>query len=245
MLMWLLKKLYWKRARLAGADSERMSRLFDDRIPVDRGLPFIDREWNAFRALREETMGPQPRSISFLPRIADIRKVKPAYDLLIHPGANAENRRWPAGHYGEVVRSLPSEYRIAVVGLPGDIGAMKAALPADRGIAFLTGSLEDSLVAIARSRVLLTMDSGNVHFANVLGVPAVALFGKSDPINVVSLNGCVSAIYQNKFPCQPCGKTYCTQPEVYCMNSISPETVSAELQRCWSRDYLHEITLQK
>jgi heptosyltransferase-2 len=233
MLLWFIQKLYWKRALLAGADSERMSYLFDHRIEVDRGLPFTQREWYAFESLSDGRVSKKPPKISFIPQISGFRAIPPLYDLLIHPGANAENRRWPDDHYSRVVRSLPSHYKIAVIGLPDDIAAMKRALPADRDIQFLTGSLQDSLIAIARCRVLLTMDSGNVHFARVLGVRAVALFGKSDPANVIPLNGSVVAIYEQKFPCQPCGKTYCSQPEVYCMNSLSPERVSQELQRCW------------
>lgn len=231
-LLRLVKALYWKQAKLAGADSERMSFLFDRRIAVDRKLPFVEREWEAFRAIRGSALGIHPMPISFLPEITKFRHTAPVYDLLIHPGANAKNRSWPFQHYAKVVEDLPERYRIGVVGLPQDIRAMKAVLPVDRDIDFLTGTLKDSLVALARSRVLLTMDSGNVHFARVLGVPAVALFGKSDPVNVIALNQGITAVYERKFPCQPCEQAHCIQPEVYCMNSLSPELVlRAVMQR--------------
>ena len=225
MLLRLVKALYWKRAKLAGANSERMSFLFDQRIAVDRKLPFVEREWEAFRAIRGGVLGIGPTPISFLPEITRFRHTAPAYDLLIHPGANAKNRSWPFQHYSKVVQNLPRRYRIGVVGLPQDIRAMKAVLPMDRDVDFLTGTLKESLVTIARSRMLLTMDSGNVHFARVLGVPAVALFGKSDPVNVIALNQGITAVYKRQFPCQPCEQAHCSQPEVYCMNSLSPELV--------------------
>jgi len=232
--LWLFRKTCWRGARLAGAVSERMSFLFDDRVPVDRDLPFIEREWRAFYE-REGNVGRQSPNISFTERVSRFRDLPPVYDLLIHPGANAKNRSWPARNYSDVVRNLPPEFRIAVVGLPSDIEMMKASLPSDRDIEFLTGSLMDCLISIARSKVLLTMDSGNVHFARVLQVPAVALFGKSDPANVIPLDDCVAAIYEKRFPCQPCGKTYCTQPEVYCMNALSPDLVAEAVMRLWHR----------
>ena len=106
---------------------------------------------------------------------------------------------------------------------------VRSLLPADRGIQFLTGSLEQAITVIASARVLFAMDSGNVHFANFLDVPAVGLFGKSDPKSIVGCWGSVLPIYERKFACQPCGRATCNQPEVYCMNSIAPETVARAL----------------
>src|SRR5215831_901114 len=39
LLLWFVKALYWPRAVLAGAQDERLSALFDLRIPLDRSLP--------------------------------------------------------------------------------------------------------------------------------------------------------------------------------------------------------------
>jgi heptosyltransferase II len=237
LLLKIVQKSFWKRATIAGADSERLSFLFDKQAPVDRSLPFEQREWSGFQTVRGGNARKRPQPIEFTPDITNLRREEPLFDLLIHPGANAKNRSWPWGHYAEVVQSLPLQYKIAAVGLPEDIAAMKKALPADRNISFLTGSLRDSIVAIARCRVLLTMDSGNVHFARSLRVPAVALFGKSDPVNVIPMDGCVSAIYQKLVPCQPCGQTFCSQPEVYCMNLLSPKLISTTIMQRWNESF--------
>ena len=124
---------------------------------------------------------------------------------------------------------IPPNYRIAVVGLPSDIEKMRQAIPQNRRIQFLTGTLEDAICAIAQSRVILTMDSGNMHFANALNVPGIALFGKADPASIIPEKGSVLPIYERKFPCQPCESAHCSQPEVYCMNSLLPETVAKAL----------------
>jgi heptosyltransferase-2 len=113
-----------------------------------------------------------------------------------------------------------------VLGLPAEIKGMRRVLPQDRGIEFLSGTLEQALIAIARARVVLALDSGAAHFAQFLNVPGVAIFGKSDPETIIGTKGSVVPIYEKKFACQPCGKVECNQPEVYCMNTITPETVA-------------------
>jgi heptosyltransferase-2 len=126
---------------------------------------------------------------------------------------------------------IPSDYRIAVVGLPGDIARMRQVLPQNRQIDYLTGTLEKAISLIAQSRVVFAMDSGNMHFANALNIPGIALFGKADPASIIPHNGSVRPIYERKFPCQPCNSAHCSQPQVYCMDSIRPETVASALIR--------------
>jgi heptosyltransferase-2 len=229
LLLWLTKKIYWPKAKLAGASSEPLSFLFNERVSVDRNLPIAMREQTAYSMLEDRPTSLATARVSFIESIRQGRNEPAKYDLLIHPGANAENRSWPFPHYARVVALIPPQYSIAVVGLQKDIQEMQQVLPKDRNIQFLTGTLEASIVAIAQARVILTMDSGSVHFGHVLGVPGVALVGKSDPANIVPSNGSVLPIYERKHPCQPCGKATCSQPEVYCMTTISPETVARAL----------------
>jgi heptosyltransferase II len=231
LLLWLTKVFLWPHARIAGADSEPLSGLFDIRVPIDRNLPLYERESRAFLMMESGGQsGTLPPRVRFSPKIEASRTEPRRYDLLIHPGANASNRTWPYENYGVVVRDLPKALRVAVLGLPRDLEEMRHVLPCDREIEFISGSLEDAIVAIARARVVLAMDSGTAHFAQNLGVPAAALFGKSDPETIIGRKGSVIPIYQQNFPCQPCGRATCSQPEVYCMNSISPETVAMTIR---------------
>src|SRR5437588_1504956 len=48
LLLWFVKSLYWPHAVLGGAWDERLSSLFDLRVPVDRSLPLALREWVAY-----------------------------------------------------------------------------------------------------------------------------------------------------------------------------------------------------
>jgi heptosyltransferase-2 len=225
----LPQTLFWRNAKMAGIESEHFSFLFDVRIPVSRELPMMEREQVAFAKLGHPGADSLPWRISFVDRIRRHREELPTFDLIIHPGANAPNRRWPWGHFAALVRLLPRQYRIAVLGVPADIERAREVLPKDQEIQFLAGTLEEAITAIASTRVLFSMDSGAAHFANCLGVPTVALFGKSDPASIIGYGGKVYPLYERKFPCQPCGKATCHQPEVYCMNSVAPQTVARAL----------------
>ena len=186
----------------------------------------MEREQAAFSMLDDTVAEIASSRVTFVERIRQGTDNPPDFDLLIHPGANAFNRTWPFAHYANMVKHIPERYKIAVVGIETDVEEMRKVLPPNRNIEFRIGTLDEAIMTIARSRVVLSMDSGNVHFAKFLGVPVVALFGKSDPASTILLHGNSISIYEHKFPCQPCGRATCSQPEVYCMNSISPETVA-------------------
>jgi ADP-heptose:LPS heptosyltransferase len=236
LLLWITKRRYWPSATLAGAESERLSWLFDVRVPIDRSLPYRVREWTAYSMLGGKGSQAEPPAIAFKDPLQRARLMPRAYDLLIHPGAGAENRKWPCRRYAEMLNYIPSGCRIAVMGLPQDIAAMKAALPGNRDIEFRSGSLDDAITSIARTRVALTMDSGTMFFANILGVPTVTLFGPSDPATVIRAGANVVQVYDVKWPCQPCSSTRCSQKSVYCMDSIEPERVAKEVLRLLERE---------
>jgi ADP-heptose:LPS heptosyltransferase len=229
LLLWITTRRYWPAATVAGADSERLSWLFDVRVPVDRRLPYGVREWTAYTRLDDARSPRRQPTIAFKDSIQRSRQLPRAYDILIHPGAGAENRKWPLQRYAELLNHVPAGYRIAVIGLPQDIAALQAVLPTDREILYSSGSIEDAITAIAGARVALTMDSGTMFFANVLGVPTVTLFGPSDPAAVIPSSAKAVQVYEVKWPCQPCGSTRCSQRAVYCMNSIEPERVAREV----------------
>lgn len=226
LLISAVKRLYWRDAVMGGADTEPLSRSFDVRVPVDRALPFAEREWLGYSSFRKSG-SESPPPVMFRESIRKARSDSPLCDLAIHPGAGAQNRRWPPDHFSRLVSLIPARYRIAVVGVPADVDALKSILPQGRAINYLCGSLEQALVAIARSRVMLTMDSGPMFFSRALGVPAVSLFGASNPRNVIGYCSSVSPLYEHACPIQPCGAATCTQKSILCMEALKPDKVAA------------------
>jgi heptosyltransferase-2 len=235
LMLRMLQLLFWPDARLVGAESERLSTLFHLRLAVDRSLPLREREWNAYRLTRGPELSVKPPKIRFVPWIYSRRQKPPRYDLVIHPGANAKNRSWPLSKYPALVKDLPRSWRIAVLGLPSDLAPLQETMPADRGIEYVRGTIGDSIATLASARLLLIMDSGNMHFAQVLEVSAVAVFGYTDPADIIDLSGCVDAVYEQRFPCQPCRKATCSQPEIYCLEGVEPRVVAERLKVQFSR----------
>jgi heptosyltransferase-2 len=235
LLLWIVRTLYWPGTIIAGSCTERMSVLFDTRSKANRALPFAEREWQSYSVLKRlPEWGARPK-LRFQASIQEERQKEPLFDLLIHPGAGAANRKWPFRQYPALVDNLPKTYRIAVVALPEDIEHMRRALPLDSNVQFISGTLEQSIQAIARSRALLSMDSGNMFFADLLDVPGIAIFGASDPASVIGFTGSVLPIYQKSVQCQPCGRKACIHSEPMCITSISPAYVAAQLVRIIER----------
>jgi ADP-heptose:LPS heptosyltransferase len=180
--------------------------------------------------LRRNRGGSSPQT-RFRSSIERNRLLSPLFDILIHPGANADNRKWPVEHFVELITLLPTSCRVGLVGLPEDIEKIRSSLPDSERVQCLVGSLEEAIVGIARTRVLLSMDSGTTFFAKALRVPTVALYGPVDPVTVVSRDEGVQPIYERRWACQPCGDSRCRYSVNYCMRAIEPDRVAHELLR--------------
>jgi ADP-heptose:LPS heptosyltransferase len=95
-------------------------------------------------------------------------------------------------------------------------------------------SLGEFVALLERSDVLLTCDSGPVHFASAVGTPVVALFGPESPAFYGPLGQSVS-VYSG-IACSPCLNIYAAKRFVCpynarCMDMISVEEVVEALRR--------------
>ncbi len=117
--------------------------------------------------------------------VATFLGVAPAQYALVNPGAAWPNKRWPPDRFGEIARLLRDRHGLAAVVLwgPGEEALAHAVVDASDGAASVappTG-LHD-LIALARgARLVVSGDTGPLHIAAAVGVPAVALFGPTDP----------------------------------------------------------------
>lgn len=108
--------------------------------------------------------------------------------VLLHPGADAGARRWPAGRFAEVARRLTRDgARVLVTAGRGEGRlayevAGQAGLPPDA----VVGGDQDVPFAelaalVAQARCLVAGDTGLAHLASALGTPSVVLFGPVSP----------------------------------------------------------------
>jgi ADP-heptose:LPS heptosyltransferase len=105
---------------------------------------------------------------------------------VVHPGAKDPARRWPAGRYAAVARSLAATgHRVVITGSAGERAlagrvADLAGLPEPAVLAGRTG-LAELAGLIARARLVVCGDTGVGHLATAYGTPSVQLFGPVPP----------------------------------------------------------------
>ncbi|MFF5701454.1 glycosyltransferase family 9 protein [Streptomyces sp. NPDC012794] len=108
--------------------------------------------------------------------------------VLLHPGADAGARRWPARRFAEVGRRLARAGAEVLVTaghgegrLAHDV-ARQAGLPPEAVIGGEGDVPFTELAAlVARARCLVAGDTGLAHLASALGTPSVVLFGPVSP----------------------------------------------------------------
>ncbi|MEU1127427.1 glycosyltransferase family 9 protein [Streptomyces sp. NPDC005899] len=106
--------------------------------------------------------------------------------VVVHPGADAPARCWPAGRYAEVVRRLAAAgHRVVVTGGPGEqeLAAMVASGAGLGPEHVLAGRLPfaELSAVVAGAACLLSGDTGPAHLAVAHGTPSVTLFGPVPP----------------------------------------------------------------
>ena len=102
--------------------------------------------------------------------------------VVIHPGAAAGSRRWPADRWAAVTAALAiGGIDVLVTGSAAEWDL--CARVADAGGRSLAGGLDlDGLAdVVARARLVLCGDTGVGHLATAFGTPSVLLFGPSPP----------------------------------------------------------------
>lgn len=105
---------------------------------------------------------------------------------LLPGAARGDAKRWPADSFAEVAQRLVEEQgvRVAIFGTDAErpVGdAIAAAVGA--AATNLAGETVLTVLAacLARCRAVVSNDNGGMHLATALGVPVVAIFGRTDP----------------------------------------------------------------
>jgi heptosyltransferase I len=104
---------------------------------------------------------------------------------LINPGAAWPNKRWPPASFGQIARLLRDRHGLPSIVLwgPGERSLADDIVTSSGGAAQAAPetTIRD-LVALARhARLILSGDTGPLHIAAAVGVPAVGVFGPTNP----------------------------------------------------------------
>jgi heptosyltransferase-2 len=153
-------------------------------------------------------------------------------------GAYGAAKHWPTVRFADLARRLVDERPdVAVLVLCGPkereaAAAVEQAADHERVVSLARESLSLGLTkaCVRRSRLLVTTDSGPRHFAAAFGIPAVTLFGPTDPRWSWNYHP-GELILQEQLPCVPCSKRVCPLRHHRCMQDLNVEKVYAAVQR--------------
>ena len=108
-----------------------------------------------------------------------------AAPIVVNAGASKPQNRWPSERFAAMIAALARDAHapLVVIGGPGDRELAAPLVAAASGVHDLVGrtSLRQLAALLARSRLLVTGDTGPMHLAVAVGTPTLALFGPADP----------------------------------------------------------------
>ena len=159
--------------------------------------------------------------------------------MVLSPGAAfGAAKRWGDQQFAAAADTLADEYKLAVViiGSEGERSisdSIRHFMKATPVILNGKTSLETLIGLIAESSLMLGNDSGPVHLASALGIPAVAVFGATDYI-VAAPYGPLGRAVHVPVECSPCWLRECPIDH-RCMTRVSPEMVCSAAREVLGR----------
>jgi ADP-heptose:LPS heptosyltransferase len=126
---------------------------------------------------------------------------------VLHPGASAKARRYPAERYGEIAASLRERgWQVLLTGSERETDQLDAVCAAaGHALPRLTDlTIQEYAALIARSAVVVCGNTLPMHLADATGTPVVALYSGTDEILQWQPRGVPARILQQPVPCSPC-----------------------------------------
>jgi heptosyltransferase-2 len=149
------------------------------------------------------------------------------------PSAQWPGKRWPLAYFRELIERLVAQtsYQLVVFGGQNDVfcRALCADLP-DGRVVNAQGRLTigEAGALLRRCGLIVANDTGLMHMADALGVPAVLILGPtSGELGCLPFHP-LSEVIEEKLWCRPCsknGQAPCIRRRRYCLERIRPERV--------------------
>ena len=160
--------------------------------------------------------------------------VSPKGLVVLCPGARSGSAKaWPLRHWQALVAGLVAAGRkVAISGLAGEQPLAAAIAGGNGAVVDLCGKLSIGQLAVllAKSAVVVTVDSMPLHLADLQGTRVVALFGPTEP-GQYGPRGQRSLALSSGITCSPCyvqrAPPSCPFGDQLCMEWIEPDMVLA------------------
>ena len=161
----------------------------------------------------------------------------PGPHVAFAPFSRWATKDWPTEKFVDLGKRLVLEMgcRIRIVGgrdneAPGEALARQIG----EGARNLCGKTDlPGLCSLLKGMdLLVTVDSGPMHWADALGVPLVAVFGATDPARTGPYRQMAHVVAKDGLSCRPCHSRTCARGDLACLRTLDVETVfQAALKR--------------
>lgn len=157
----------------------------------------------------------------------------------IAPSASSQIKEWPMERVKELLALLADKprWKVYLFGGVKDMDALTECAKDFDNVESLAGQLDfgEELKVIRSLDVMVSMDSGNAHFASALGTPVVSIWGATSPSEgyygwrqnpdwaVVTRQECA--------PCSLFGENVCKHGDHRCFWSISAQQVMDKIDQ--------------
>ena len=150
----------------------------------------------------------------------------------IAPFAQHKGKIWPAEYMQQLIGLLDGRgYRVILFGSKDEAPTLERWAEPYAHVRSIAGkqSFREELDIIKSLSLMVTMDSANMHFASVLGVPVVSIWGATHPdFGFYGYGQNRDNALCARLRCQPCsayGNKPCRFGDYRCMHAITPQAV--------------------
>lgn len=155
--------------------------------------------------------------------------------VVVHPGASAASRRYPALRYAQAMDLLLQRLPKAVVVFTGNAEEGHLVEGIRKAMARVSCSLAGQLdvaelgALLERASLLIANNTGPVHIAAALGTPVVDLYALTNPQHTPWQ--VASEVLYCDVPCRFCYRSVCPAGHHACLTGVEPEAVAAAAER--------------
>lgn len=148
--------------------------------------------------------------------------------LVVHPGASAHSRRYPAELYAQVVHDLIAKHGVQVVltGSRDECALVNLIQDTAQAHSYsLAGALSIAELAavIEWAPLLVTNNTGPAHIAAAVGTPVIDLYALTNPQHTPW--SVPHRVLNYNVPCKYCYKSVCPEGHHNCLRLVSPDQV--------------------
>lgn len=151
----------------------------------------------------------------------------------VAPFAAHKGKIYPLDKMEQVVAQLSQNAHIYLFGAGAEEKALmeewERKYPNVESVVGRLADMGEELRLMSRLRLVLAMDSGNMHLASLAGVPVVSVWGATHPLSgFLGWGQSMDNVIQEDLPCRPCsiyGNKPCRYGDYRCLTRISPERI--------------------